>query len=367
VLTAALNAKTSTSITLDLAGRTTGTYNQVEYQYSARCDFEFALAPSVVIATAASITLQSLSQANTYFVRVRERKSADGTVGPWTVALPVYLPPAVAPDTAPLSIMIRPAIVVVPEVVTWSVSGGADAGHPADNLASDAPNEQFWFTPNSLYFDTGGQPIDTVALLGTNIPEGVTWRLETFTTAANRAAVTSIQFTSGDQQFRASLNVPGRPSYHGLMRLAAPRLEPFWRIVFTAATGSFPPGNIIAAMFAIAGLARTSKNIAADKVESPLDYGSIERTRDGVPDRRYGWRGRRVEFEIALQTEAQWETQFADLRHKIGLTDPVLVVPNTRTGAFLHDRILFGPVTANRAQQPYTPRFTQGFTIDSLI
>src|SRR5207245_2485388 len=119
--------------------------------------------------------------------------------------------------------------------------------------------------------------------------------------------------------------------------------------------------------FGVVGLARTAKNIAADKVESPLDYGALDRTRDGIPDRRYGWRGRRVDFEIAFMTEAQWETQFADLRSKIGLIDPVLVVPNTRAGVFLHDRILFGPISAQRATQPYTPRFTQGLTVDSLI
>lgn len=366
MLTISLSAVTSTSVTFNTAGRTTGTYDRIEAQYSTRSDFSFCLSPIADMATAASLALQSLNQGNTYFIRAREKVAADGTVGPWTAALQAYTPLATSPDTSPLSIMVRPAIIVVPEPVTWSASAG-NTGRPADNLGTDSPAEQAWFTPGYLYFDTGGQPIDTIALLGTNMPAGVNWRVEAFGSAANRAAGTSIVYATGDAQFQASANLPGRQFYNGLIRLPAPRNELYWRIVFTAATGSLPPASMVAAMFGVVGLARTARNIAADKVESPLDYGALERTRDGIPDRRYGWRGRRVEFEIALLTEAQWETQFADVSRKVGLIDPVLVVPNTRTGAFLHDRILYGPLSTQRAQQPYTPRFTQGFTIDSLI
>jgi hypothetical protein len=368
MLSISLNSRTASTIVFDLAGRTTGTYDTVDVQYSCRPDFNFTLAPVVNFATAAQITLQGLNQANLYFVRARERASGTGAAGPWAL-LPAaaYTLQSTTLDTAPLAIMLRPAIIVVPEPVTWSYSGGGAAGYPADNLSSDSPAEQAWFAPGYLYFDTGGQPIDTIALLGTNIPPGVDWQVEAFGTAANRAAGTSILYASAGTQFHASPNLPGRQFYNGLIRLPAPRNELYWRVVFSAFSGTLPPGNIIAAMFGVVGLARTAKNIAADKVESPLDYGNLERTRDGVPDRRFGWRGRRVDFEIAFMTEAQWETQFSDLRRKVGLTEPALVVPNTRTGSFLHDRILYGPLTAQRAQQPYTPRFTQGFTVDSLI
>ncbi len=154
-----------------------------------------------------------------------------------------------------------------------------------------------------------------------------------------------------------------------MIRLAAPRSEQFWRIFFyDNDTGyGFPPGGVFTIQYGVVGLARTAKNIAADKVEQAIDYGSLERGRDGTPDRRYGLRARKVEFEIALMTEAQWETQFSDLRQLIGLTDPALVVPNTRASAFLHDRILYGPLASSRASHPYASRFSHQFSIDSLI
>jgi hypothetical protein len=262
--------------------------------------------------------------------------------------------------------MIQPAVVVVPEPVVWSTT--AVAGYPADNLATDSPNEQAWFTwaaGSAIDFDTQGQPIDTVALLGTNIPAGCLMRITSYASAANRTAGTSIQYDSGVISFQASAGLPGRPWYHMFHRTPTVRSEQFWRILFSS--GDAPPASTGVATFGIVGLARTAKNIAADKTEVALDYGSLDRTRDGTPDRRYGFRGRRVEFEIALMTEAQWETQFSDLRNVIGLTDPVLVLPNTRANAFLHDRILFGPVANNRMAQPFTPRMTQALTIESLV
>jgi hypothetical protein len=369
-LTAAINSRTSTTIAVVLGARTPASYDLIQFQYSTRPDFSFGMAPLADFATAAAITLQSLNQGNTYFVRAREKASASGALGPWCATMQVYLPLATSQDLTSQAVLLRPAIVVVPEPVTWgfaSTPGGIISGYPIDNLASDSPAEQTWFTPGMIYFDTAGQPIDTIALLGTNIPAGVLWRAEGYPSAADRTAGTNIVTTSGDLQFQCSANLPGRAFYHGLIRLAAPSTATSWRLTFAAATGSFPPASVIAAMFGVVGLARTARNISADKVESPLEYGALDRTRDGIPDRRYGWRGRRVEFEIALMTEAQWETQFSDLSRKIGLIDPVLVLPNTRAGTYLHDRILYGPLTQQRGTLPYSPRFTQGFTIDSLI
>jgi hypothetical protein len=365
MLTIGLNAKTATSITIDTLTRTAG-YDRVDVQVSTRQDFQFVLAPIYGFVGAATAVLSDVNQANLYYIRARERVQASGVVLPWTAAIQVYTPVSVAQDPTPAAVMIRPAIIVVPECVAWS-SLVQQAAYPAANLGSDAPSEQFWsgsFAGASIDFDTGGQPIDTVALLGTNLPVATNWQIVTHLTAAARTAGTGIQYNSGAVKFQASDGLPGRAAYHGIMRLPAARSEPFWRINFS---GVGPPSNQIVIQYGVAGLARTAKNIAADKVETPLDYGSFDRLRDGTPDRRFGFRARRVEFEIAVMTEAQWETQFADLRQKAGLIDPILVVPNTRTGAFYHDRILYGPFASLRAQQPFTPRFTQQFSIESVI
>jgi hypothetical protein len=362
-LTIALNAVTATTITIDNANRNAG-YDVIDVQVSVRKDFQFVPAPIYPFPSTAQQALTGLSQGNNYWVRARERVAATGAVLPWTTPLLVYTPISVAQTTAPLSLMVKPAIIVPPEPVIWSVSTGADAARPASNLATDSPAEQCWVTNGHIFFDTGGQPIDTIALLAHNAPAAMTYNVVSYLTAANRAIGASAQFTSTAQNMQVSAGLPGRPSYNALYRLAAPRTERFWTIQFS---GTWPPQNLLTVSYGVVGLARTAKNIAADKVEAALDYGSIERLRDGTPDRRCGFRGRRVEFEIALMTEAQWETQFADLRQKIGLSDPVLVVPNTQTAAFLHDRILYGPLATLRAQQPYAPRFSQQFAIESLI
>ena len=74
---------------------------------------------------------------------------------------------------------------------------------------------------------------------------------------------------------------------------------------------------------------------------------------------------RRVEFDISMMTEAQYELAYGDL-HRFE-NEAVLVVPNSKTGAFLHDRILFGDLRGSRTVNPFTPRYTRSFTIESLI
>lgn len=368
-MTIAASAKTYRNVTWSTAGRTAG-YDQVQFQVGTRADFLFGLAPLYNYAGAASIVVGNLNQANLYWFRARERRSSDGAVLPWTTAYPIYTPWNDTRVTAPLSLMVQPAILVVPEPVTWSAPGGYDAGYPPANLASDAPQEQLWtsYWPTTVDFDTAGQPIDTIALLATNTPAGAQWYALAYNTPTDRTNNTNLVYQTTAVQFHASAAVPGRDSYHGLMRLPSPRSEVYWRIYFTdpASTGQ-PPAARAVITYGVVGLARTAKNIAADKTEGPMDYGSVERTRDGIPDRRLGFRGRKVEFEISVMTEAQWETQFSDLRQRVGLTDPVLVVPNSRAGAFLHDRILYGPLSTSRVTHPYATRFSQQFSIDSLI
>jgi hypothetical protein len=357
------SAVTATTLTLTFGGTTPGTYANIDVQYSTRPDFLFVPSPLFTIATAANYQLTGLNQGCLLWVRARE-KTAGGAVQPWTTpALMVYLPISVARVTTPATIMVTPAIVVMPTPIRQVVPAGVVAGYPGSNLLTDSPGEQCWFTGTTIDFETSGEPIDTFALLSTNIPAAGTWRVMASATQGGLAAPT---YNLGvDVSFQPSAGLPGRPYYHGLLRLVAPQAFRWWRIQFTAAAA--PPANLKVATFMVAGLARTAKNIAADKVESPLDYGALDRLRDGTADRRIGYRGRRVEFDIAMLTEAQWETQFADLRQRIALTDPALVVPNMQSNAFLHDRILYGPVQSNRVQQPNATRFTKSLAIESLI
>lgn len=368
-MTIALGARTATSVAFQTAGRTAG-YDGIHFQYSTRKDFLFTPSPvALAIPDGGGVaTLIGLNQDNLYWVRAREVRSADGAVGSWTDPVAAYTLRSTVRDVAPQGIMVRPAIIVTPAPIKLSLGSAQDAGHPVDNLLTDSPAEQWWSPyayASYIRIETSGQPWDTIALLGTNLPSGATWYIYADDNPAGINGGAATYKAYPPFQFHASPDLPGRPSYHGLHRVAgAPRTERFIHIYFD---GVAPHSNFYAATYLVVGLARIAKNIAADKVEAPLDYGGLERLRDGTPDRRIGFRARRVEFEIALMTEAQWETQFADLRNAVGFTDPVLVVPNTRTGSFLHDRILYGAIAQNRATQPFTPRFTQSFSIESLI
>src|SRR3546814_13124889 len=77
------------------------------------------------------------------------------------------------------------------------------------------------------------EPIDTIALLQSNIPEDATVLIRVGTTSATADA------NYGPYPFRASATVPGRPGYHGLFRLPAAVSKEYWRVDIKAT----PPGH----------------------------------------------------------------------------------------------------------------------------
>lgn len=362
----AISATTSTTVTLGVSGLSGGV-TAVDVQYSTRPDFRFALSPLIPNVTPAGgqIVVQHLNQRTTYFFRVRERSG--GAVGPWTDGLPAFTPNASSPILTPNGANKAPAFLVVPEhVAAWTAESSV-AGHPPLNLGTDSPNDQWWadFANGGYAVEAqiGGAPVDTIALLETNAPANMTIRVKAGPSLANvRGGAPA--YTSANQSFHASANLGGKQGYHALVRLPAAQSYPFWRIEM----GGRAPLDRFVASYACLGLARSAgKNMADESTEVSIDLGELERSREGNPDRRLGFRrGRKVEFDIAMMTEAAWESQFADLRQAIGANDPILVVPNSRANAFLHDRLLFGTVDA-RMSHPRSTRFTASLTVNSVI
>ena len=204
-------------------------------------------------------------------------------------------------------------------------------------------------------------PVDTIALLMSNLPENATVNIKAGATQANVRSG-SPAFTTGPLSFRASANLPGRPGYHGLFRFAQQRL-PYWRIEITAADLT---GGILHLEHALFGWNRSTKNHSVSRSEAGTDGGKLERLRSGVPDRVRGYRGRSASFDIAMLTEAQDWTNYQDLSYRVGSTDPVFVVPNTRPGAFFHDGFLYGSLTMKNAR-PSSLRTTRTFSIESIL
>lgn len=342
-------------------------FANVDVQISTRPDFKWVLSPMApnIAPVGVNVTITGLNQRTSYFVRMRERNGA--VVGQWTKPIGFYTPNNSSRVLTYTGSNKDVALIVAPErVVGWTTPAEL-AGHPPSNLGTDNPNDQWWADVSgggyAFEMEHSGAPIDTIALLETNAHAGMTISVKGGATLANvRSGGPS--FTQGPQTFHASANMGGLPGYHALVRLGAPQSYRFWRVEIagTAALGRF------AATYACLGKARSAgKNMADDSQEVSIDLGVLERTREGNADRRHGFqRGRKVDFDIAMMNEGLWETQFADLRNIIGQTDPALVIPNSKTGAFLHDRILYGPVQL-RVAHPNSRLFTASLTVASQI
>lgn len=357
-------ASTGTT-TANITASNIGASGTVEVQYSIDPDFAFSVSPVATgLARTSPIAMTGLNQDATYFVRARTRLSS-GVAEDWSNVVGLRTGLAAAPSLTPTSVMITPAMVVVPNRVLQWVGVNGIAGYPADNLALDAPVAYKSFIASGLHAIEAvmaPDPVDTVALLMTNLPENATVTLKAGPDQANVRGG-SPAYNSGALPFRASANLPGRPGFHGLFRLAQQVKQPYWRIEINAPDLT---GDILHVEHCIFGWNRSTKNHSVDRTEQPNDTGKLERLRSGVPDRTRGLRGRSAAFEISVNKVADDWKNYADLSYKVGETDPVLVVPNSRAGVYLHDEILYGAVQVKKTQ-PASLLASRSFQIESIL
>jgi len=354
-ITLSVTAVTSVQVTFALVGEAADGTN--EFQVSVRPDFQYCVAPMTIVGRGSPRALGRYTQGTTYYARVRSRR-ASGAIEGWSNVVAFRTASVAGWPAAPAAVMIEPAILVVPTpVLEWGATNVL-AGFPVSNLGYDAPNAfRGQAQPMDITARLPAEPIDTIAILNTNVAEAGTVRVFAGTTNA------TADYDSGVLPFRASANLPGRPGYHALVRLPAPQSYEFWKVQIS----HLNTGNLIHIEHMIFGKNRASKNHSFDKNETTLDLGSLERNRSGSPNRVDGYRMRRADFDLSMMSEAQYETQYGDLHWRVGGTSPVLVVPNSKAGSFLHDRILYGAITAGRVVNPASPVYTRNFTIDSLI
>jgi len=333
----------------------------LDVQYSIRADFHICVAPLVTGVARAGFTIPGLNAGTTYYIRARSRR-ASGAVEDWSNVLAARTTAGPARVVAPASIMIEPAMLVVPApVLSWADNGNTLAGYPLENLGFDGPVA--WTSKNAasdvhiFIAELGGAPIDTIALLASNAAADATVTVKAGSTVAGD------DYTFGPATFRASANLPGRPGYHALLRLGAVLQHRYWRVEITSDNFS----DQFHLEHAVFGQNRVTKNHSVDKTESGIDLGTLERTRGGNPVRTIGARLRRVDFDLSVLTEADYEVNYADLDWRVGATEPVLCVPNMKANAFLHDRILYGALRGGKTNNPASPRYSRGFTIESIV
>ena len=352
-------AITSTNATVAVAGLAPD--GTLDVQYSLRKDFQLGVSPLVLGVPRAGFTIPGLNPGTMHYIRARPRR-ASGALEAWSNTLGVRMLDGAARATGASRVMIEPAVLVVPEaVLSWADVGNTLAGFPLENLGFDGPVA--WQSKNAasdlhvFVAELGGAEIDTIALLGSNASINAT------VTVKGGSTVAGADFTYGPVDFRASANLPGRPGYHALVRLPSVQKHRYWRVEIIS--DNFQDQFLL--QHAVFGKNRVSKNHTLDKTESGIDLGTLDRTRGGNPVRTIGARMRRVDFDISVMSEAQFETNYADLDWRVGQTDPVLCVPNSKANAFLHDRILYGAIRGGKSVNVASPYYTRGFTIESII
>ncbi len=360
----ALAVASTTATTASITATSLAADGTIELQYSSDPDFSFAVSPLVTgLARSSPLSLTGLNQDATYYARARPRRSSAEAEG-WSNTVGIRTTLSASPSLTPTAVMIQPALVMMPNRVLQWISGGGVAGYPVENLALDAP------VAHKSYVSSGSHviealmapdPVDTIAMLMTNLPENATVAIKAGASQANVRSGTPT-FSTGFQPFRASANLPGRPGYHGLFRFAQQRL-PYWRVEISAPDLT---GGIFHIEHMLFGWNRTTKNHSVSRSDTVIDAGKLERMRSGVPDRVRGFRGRATSFDISMLTEAQDWSNYQDLSYRVGTTDPVFVVPNTRPGAFFHDGFHYGALTMKNAR-PSSLRTTRSFAIESIL
>lgn len=367
MITISATAISATAVSLTATGTAGGIVNLL-IQYGTTKDFQWRPAPIVSIAASGdgAHEIDGLNQANIYFFRARSADLGGVPLDGWSNIAGVATPAADSRDLTVPNVVISPVLIVPPSPVLSWIGDNEIPGHPARCLERDAPSSAWWSlaASSAVAFEATmtGAPIDTIAVLDSTAAENATITVKGDTTLGGLRGI-SPAFSYGPFPFRASRNLPGRGGFHALVRLPAPQSYPLWRVEISGTMA----GGLFAATYAVLGLARTAKNYSQGKEEDVTDLGTFDRARNGTPIRTFGHRMRKVSFDISMMTIAQEETQFQDLGAVLGLTGPALVIPNSKPGAYLHDRLLYGTIAARKSIGSNAISFTDSFTVDSLL
>ncbi len=239
--------------------------------------------------------------------------------------------------------------------------GNALSVGPASNLLREEPTMVFRSNGAgnvSLTFQSDGSPIDTIALLFTNLRATDTVQVR----AANSAAETFSAPTYDSTALPAYTGVcaaPHRPKT--IIYLAAPVSAPFWRIDISAP--NHPAGYIEAVRFVI------GKRLDLGGRKAGIDWNckfnwtdpSTLTTTNGVTYGQQfamlpGW-----SITSSLIADDDWTLNYNPALGMIGNYVPVLMVPNPGGIYTQHEavygRITNGPLSAESA-------FRNGWTVD---
>lgn len=319
---------------------------------------DFASDDSLVLTgrAAGSDTITGLPSDTVWCVRARKTNGGNGEWSP--TARRATLP--ANPNGPYMGFSVDKALMVVPEKLNQISCATASAGAPVSNLLRDDPMSVMRIDAagtHTIIFETSWRPVDTIALLGTLAGREAQWQIRA---AASQAGLSAPTFTTGFVPFHASPNLGERKLYHGLSLLPSLRTEPWWAIDIQHTAPGFIARDLVV------GQARRSVNASRGSSQSIYDQGSMNRTTFGTPQRVVGWRGRSLDFELSWLSEAEYQAKWSDLEMMLGLTTPVMVIPNSKQNQYLHDRIGFGAIRSTRSEVMRGDKHLRQITVDSL-
>ncbi|HBK92545.1 MAG TPA: hypothetical protein DDZ68_12835 [Parvularcula sp.] len=338
----------------DNAGNETG----FELQYATDIGFSGASTISLAVNDVAE-SITGLSSSTTYYVRVRAVGTAGASAWSNIASATTAASAGPPPDT---STPIEPPMIVVPAPFLSISATSEIPGYPVRNLGRHNLLSQWRATGATVSIDVevAGE-IDTIALLSTNANEATTWNIKSGPTLANVQGV-SPAFSTGSLPFRASTGLGKRPGYHGFVRLGASRTDQFWRLSITQGASQFQSAILVM------GTARLSpRNYSRDMTEEVQDLGGFDIQRDGSVNPVDGVRLRTADIDISLLSETEIESLFGDLWWQVGQSACVLAIANSKPGARLHDRLMFGPLQRIRRSHAYSRFHNQTLEILSMI
>ncbi len=228
---------------------------------------------------------------------------------------------------------IRKPLFVVPLELSNITSGNQRAGYPATHLGRHNAAGLVWRTNGALNawaagtFDSA-QRIDFCAIIGATAQAGTRFRLrlgyslaEVTSEAAvydsgerpmippalNSGTETTLDLDFLTQSYQAAGAASGQ-IHHAFFELPAERTGLWWSIAITGHSGDFE-----AAALVMGKKIEPSHFYNYDHEYGAEDLGTLEITRFGVFNEEPGVILRTISFQLAWQSEAEWEASFRPL------------------------------------------------------
>lgn len=211
---------------------------------------------------------------------------------------------------------IRKPFFVRPHDIGTVSTGNEVAGKPASHLRRLNAAGLVWRSNGTadlwIRGDMGAsRTIDFVALISANALPGTTIRVRLGATQAEVDGVAS--YDSGAQAFISPAVTRESGLYHSHLELGSPQSARWWRIDIAGHTGDFEAAGLV-----LGSKVEPSHFYNYDHEYGAEDLGSLEITPFGVFNEEPGLILRTISFQLAWQSEAEWEASFRPMIEALG-------------------------------------------------